>query len=165
MAQVYISIGSNIDAERKIREAVSALQQYFGNVELSSVYESEAVGFDGDNFLNLVAGVSTDQDIERVNGILHKIEDEYGRTREGPRFSSRTIDLDLLLYDDVIYHQNGIQIPRDEILKNAFVLQPLAELAPGTIHPEQNKTMQALWDVFDKSAQQLWAIDFDWNLS
>jgi 2-amino-4-hydroxy-6-hydroxymethyldihydropteridine diphosphokinase len=160
MARVYISIGSNIEAEENIRLAISALKNHFGEVTLSSVYESEAVGFDGDNFLNLVAGLNTDDDIFTVAQTLRSIEDQHGRDRSGPRFSARTVDLDLLLYDDVILHEEKLDIPRDEITKNAFVLWPLAEIAPQQMHPEQNRTMLDLWKDFDKTSQRLWPIDF-----
>lgn len=160
MAKIYISIGSNIDAEKNIRLAIHALQDHYGKLILSSVYESESVGFDGDNFLNLVAGLKTDEDVHTVVNNLRKIEDENGRVRSGPRFSARTVDLDLLLYDDLVLKEDGIEIPRDEITKNAFVLLPLEEIAPQLIHPESGLTMCDLWMQFDKESQKLWAIDF-----
>lgn len=160
MARVYISIGSNIEAEENIRFAISALKHHFGDLILSSVYESEAVGFDGDNFLNLVAAFDTDEDIFTLAQTLRNIEDNQGRNRSGPRFSARTVDLDLLLYDDVILHDAKLDIPRDEILTNAFVLWPLAEIAPQIIHPEKKQTMSALWEGFDKASQRLWPVDF-----
>lgn len=160
MARVYISIGSNIDAENNIRLAVHALQQHYGKLILSSVYESEAVGFDGDNFLNLVAGLNTDEDVHVVAETLRKIEDDNGRDRSGPRFSARTVDLDLLLYDDLVVEEAGLQLPRDEITKNAFVLLPLEEIAPQLIHPVSGNTMCDHWLNFDKNSQRLWPIEF-----
>lgn len=160
MAKIYISIGSNIDAENNIRLAVRALQDHYGKLILSSVYESESIGFDGDNFLNLVASLKTDEDVFAVAVALRKIEDENGRDRSGPRFSSRVVDLDLLLYDDLILHDGNLELPRDEITKNAFVLLPLEEIAPQLIHPETGKTMCDHWLNFDKESQKLWAIDF-----
>ena len=160
MAKIYISIGSNIDADKNIRVAIHALQDHYGKLILSSVYESEAVGFEGDNFLNLVAGLTTDEDVYAVAATLRKIEDENGRDRSGPRFSSRSVDLDLLLYDDLILQEEGLDIPRDEITKNAFVLLPLDEIASQLIHPVSGKTMCDHWINFDKSSQKLWVIDF-----
>ena len=160
MARVYISIGSNIEAEKNVRFAIDALKKQYGDVSLSSVYESEAVGFDGDNFLNLVAALDTEEDVFTVAATLREIEDRHGRDRSGPRFSARTVDLDLLLYDDVIIHQDRLDIPRHEILKNAFVLWPLAEIAPHQVHPENKQTMAELWDAFDKTSQRLWPIEF-----
>ena len=160
MARVYISIGSNIDAENNVRLAVTALQEHYGKLILSSVYESEAVGFEGDNFLNLVVGLNTDEDVHAVAATLRKIEDENGRDRSGPRFSARTVDLDLLLYDDLVIDEEGLQIPRYEITKNAFVLLPLEEIAPQLIHPISGNTMCDHWLNFDKDSQKLWPIAF-----
>lgn len=160
MARVYISIGSNIDAENNVRLAVHALQEHYGKLILSSVYESEAVGFKGDNFLNLVAGLNTDEDVHTVADTLRKIEDDNGRDRSGPRFSPRTVDLDLLLYDDLVVQEEGLQLPRDEITKNAFVLLPLEEIAPQLIHPLSGNTMCDHWLNFEKESQKLWPIEF-----
>jgi len=163
VARIYISLGSNIDAETHLRRGVAALQEHFGNVVLSPVYESEAVGFSGDNFLNLVAGLDTDLPVPAVVDILHRIEDENGRVRSGPRFSARTLDLDLLLYDDCVQGpEPGPELPRDEILKNAFVLWPLAEIAPDLRHPVVGRTMGELWAAFDKTSQPIWPVPFSW---
>lgn len=163
MARIYISIGSNIDAEKNIRLAIHALQEHYGKLILSSVYESEAVGFNGDNFLNLVAGLNTEEDVHTVVATLRTIEDENGRDRSGPRFSSRTVDLDLLLYDDLVLHEEGLDIPRDEITKNAFVLLPLDEIAPQLIHPVSGNTICDYWSSFNKESQKLWPIEFKLN--
>jgi 2-amino-4-hydroxy-6-hydroxymethyldihydropteridine diphosphokinase len=160
MAKIYISIGSNIDAEKNIRLAIQALQDHYGKLVLSSVYESEAVGFDGDNFLNLVAAAKTEEDVHTVVATLRKIEDANGRDRSGPRFSARTVDLDLLLYDDLILKENGLELPRGEITSNAFVLLPLDEIASQLIHPVSGKTMCDHWLNFDKDSQKLWRIEF-----
>lgn len=160
MARVYISIGSNIDAENNVRLAIHALQEHYGKLILSSVYESEAVGFEGDNFLNLVAGLNTEEDVHTVAATLRKIEDDNGRDRSGPRFSSRTVDLDLLLYDDLILQEEDLALPRDEITKNAFVLLPLEEIAPQLIHPVSGNTMCDHWMSFDQDSQKLWPIEF-----
>lgn len=162
MPQVYISIGSNIEPAKNVRLAVTALHEYFGELKISSVYESEAVGFEGDNFYNLVVGLNTDLDVNEVNRLLHEIEDRYGRERTGPRFSARTIDLDLLLYDDLVMSEGKLVLPREEILQNAFVLWPLAEIAPDVVHPLEKASMSELWDGFDKSKQQLTPIGFEW---
>jgi len=160
MAKIYISIGSNIDAENNIRLAVHALQEQYGKLIISPVYESEAVGFDGDNFLNLVVSLKTDDDVHTVAATLRKIEDDNGRDRSGPRFSSRIVDLDLLLYDDLILKEDNIELPRDEITKNAFVLLPLEEIAPQLIHPITGQTMCDHWMSFDKKSQKLWSVEF-----
>lgn len=161
MARIYISIGSNIDAETHLRQAVTALRERYGTLVLSSVYESEAVGFTGDNFLNMVVGLDTDENVETVVSSLRAIEDRYGRERSGPRFSARSIDLDLLLYDDVVRHEPGLDLPRGEITRNAFVLRPLAEIAPQRMHPERGETMAQLWGHYDKTSQKLWPVPLD----
>lgn len=163
MPRVYISIGSNIEPARHVRLAVMALHEFYGKLDISSVYESEAVGFEGDNFYNLVVGLDTQQDVNEVNRTLHDIEDRYGRERSGPRFSARRIDLDLLLYDDLVMAEGKLVLPREEILQNAFVLRPLAEIAAELVHPVEKQTIAALWQAFDKSQQQLAPIAFDWH--
>ncbi|MDH5446264.1 MAG: 2-amino-4-hydroxy-6-hydroxymethyldihydropteridine diphosphokinase [Gammaproteobacteria bacterium] len=162
MSRVYVSIGSNIEPARHVRLAVTALHEYFGKLDISRVFESEAVGFDGDNFYNLVVGLDTELDVNNVNKILHEIEDRYGRERNGPRFSARSIDLDLLLFDDLVMTEDKLVLPREEILQNAFVLWPLAEIAPDLVHPTKKESIAVLWNQFDKSKQQLEPIIFDW---
>ena len=162
MARIYISIGSNIEAERHLRLAIGELRKYYGELELSSVYESEAVGFDGDNFLNMVVGLDTDEEVHTVLQTLREIEDRHGRIRGGPRFSARTLDLDLLLYDDLVVKEEALDLPRGEIIQNAFVLWPLAEIAPEIMHPVEQQSMAALWQGFDKESQKLWPITIDW---
>ena len=163
MAKIYISLGSNIDRERNTRAGIRALRQRFGELELSSVYESEAVGFEGDAFYNMVIACDVSEDVHSANRALAEIEDAHGRDRSGPRFSSRTLDLDLLLYDDLVLDEKGLKLPREEILKNAFVLWPLAEIAPARIHPLAGKTYAELWDDFDKSKENLAPVEFECN--
>lgn len=148
MPRVYISIGSNIDRENNIRGAVRMLRQRYGTLTLSRVYETPAEGFDGEAFYNLVAGLDTDEPVERVRQALANIETAHGRNRGGARFSARTLDLDLLLYDDLVRHADSVDIPRGEITQYAFVLGPLAELAPDLKHPETGERLRAMWDKF-----------------
>ena len=159
MTSIFISIGSNIDRQQHIRGAIQALHQRYGPLQCSAVYESEAVGFDGDNFYNLVVGAATTQTIEQVIAALRAIEQQHGRQRDGVRYSSRTLDLDLLLYGDVIRHDDQVDIPRDEIEHYAFVLQPLAEIAPQQRHPERGLSYADLWQQFDKSELRQWRTD------
>ena len=144
-ATAYVGMGSNLDRENMLRRAVAALRQQFGEVRLSPVYDSAAVGFDGSDFLNLVASFDSDLDAGELVAIFHDIEDRLGRDRSLPKFASRPIDLDLLLYGDSIIDLPGLRIPRPEILENAFVLRPLQDLAPQFTHPENGETMAALW--------------------
>ena len=160
MPRVYLSLGSNIDRESNIRKGLQALAQQFGAMVLSRVYESESVGFQGDNFLNLVAGIDTDISIGELQVAIKKIEDDNGRERSGPKFSSRTLDIDILTYGDFAGVESGVSLPRDEITKNAFVLLPLAEVAAQEIHPLENKSYALMWDEYDKSQQKLWVVNF-----
>ena len=154
MARVYVSIGSNVEREANIRAAVQALRKRFGILKLSSVYENRPIGFEGTNFYNLVAAFDTDESPEAVNAILHDIEHQFGRERGAARFSSRTIDLDLLLYDELV-RDDALRIPRPEITEYACILRPLAELAPGLTHPVTGLTYAEMWKRFNYRAQPL----------
>lgn len=152
---VTVSIGSNINREYYIREAVSALRERFGELKVSPVYETAAVGFDGEDFLNLVVSFETEIDVYQVSALLKGIEDKLGRDRSQPKFSARSIDLDLLTYADLILNESGIQIPRDEILENAFVLKPLSDLEADTDHPQLGINYQTLWDKMRAGAGRI----------
>lgn len=162
MAEVFLSLGSNIDRERHIRAGLDALADQFGELRVSRVFESEAVGFDGDDFYNLVVGIHTRLPVGQLALHLRKIEDDNGRLRAGPKFSARTLDIDILLYDDLTGTIDGVKLPRGEIQMNAFVLQPLAELAPGHRHPITGETFAQMWAEYDKSKQKLWPVEFSW---
>ncbi|ALS99491.1 2-amino-4-hydroxy-6-hydroxymethyldihydropteridine diphosphokinase [Lacimicrobium alkaliphilum] len=162
MAQIYISLGSNVDREKHTRAGLQALHQSFGELQLSSLFESEAVGFDGKPFYNMVIGAITTKTMPEVAHLLKQIEADNGRVRGGKKFSPRTLDLDLLLYDDLVTDEL-VQLPRGEILYNAFVLWPLAEIAPERRHPLVQQSYAQLWQDFDKNKQQLWTIPFSWT--
>lgn len=160
MPRVYIGIGSNIDRETNIREGINAIKQQFGTVDVSSVYESEAYGFEGDNFYNLVAGFSTELSLIELVEKLREIEYSFGRKRHEERFLSRTLDLDLLLYNGIVRHDDEFDLPRQDITEYSFVLCPLAELAGGEKHPELGNTFNEMWQQFNKDKQKLWKVDF-----
>ncbi|MEX0605027.1 MAG: 2-amino-4-hydroxy-6-hydroxymethyldihydropteridine diphosphokinase [Marinobacter sp.] len=161
-ARVYISIGTNIERERHITAALDALALQFGDLDISTVYESEAVGFDGEHFLNLVVAIQTTQSVAALSRIFKQIEADNGRRRDQPKFSARTLDLDILTYGDRTGNVEGVQLPRGEILKNAFVLQPLAEIAPEALHPLVGKRYSELWQAYDRD-QKLWPVPFNWQ--
>ena len=140
----FLGIGSNIEPERNIRSAVDALSEAFEAVRLSTAYRCTPVGFEGDDFINLVAAVQTTLPPLELNRVLHGIEDEHGRDRSVPRWSSRTLDIDILLYDDLWLMGPRLEIPRKEITEMAHVLIPLAELAPELVHPVFRKTTTEL---------------------
>ncbi|HAT40146.1 MAG TPA: 2-amino-4-hydroxy-6-hydroxymethyldihydropteridine diphosphokinase [Rheinheimera sp.] len=161
MAQIFISLGSNADREFHIRQALHELTAVFGTLQLSRLYESEAVGFCGDAFYNMVVGAYTQLSIAECVQVFKAIEDRYGRVRDASRYSGRTLDLDLLIYDAVIC-DSPAQLPRDEILENAYVLLPLAEIAPNLLHPTEQISYQTLWQQYKKS-QKLWPIPFHFS--
>jgi 2-amino-4-hydroxy-6-hydroxymethyldihydropteridine diphosphokinase len=162
MAKVYVSIGSNIERDKHITAALDALADYFGDLLISSVYESEAVGFAGDHFFNLVAGFDTQLSVGELSALLQDVEHRNGRMRSEIRFSGRTLDIDILTYGDCHGVFDGITLPRAEILHNAFVLLPLAEIAPTFEHPLEHKTCARLWQAYERN-QKLWKVDFIWR--
>jgi 2-amino-4-hydroxy-6-hydroxymethyldihydropteridine diphosphokinase len=151
MPKGYISIGSNIDRDKNILASLQALAHNFGKLTISSIYESEPVGFTGDTFYNLVVGFNSELDVKEVAKQLRQIELDNGRTRDSQKFSARTLDLDLILYDDLILNDGRLRIPRDEIERYAFVLEPLAEIAPTLKHPISHLSYAELWEKFDKT--------------
>lgn len=159
-----MSIGSNVERERNVRAAVRALKTSFRNVELSPVYQSRAEGFDGDDFYNLAARFDADEPLERLCERLTGIEAAQGRVRSGPRFAPRTLDIDVLLYGDVIRHDERFDIPRRDILTYAHVLGPLATLAPDLQHPETGERLADHWRWF-RDKQVLREVPLDPDVS
>ncbi|ABL99037.1 2-amino-4-hydroxy-6-hydroxymethyldihydropteridinediphosphokinase [Shewanella amazonensis] len=162
MTRIYISVGSNIEPEKYLRNAAVALRAHLGELQLSPVYQSEAVGFEGEHFLNMVIGADTSLGISDLVALLKQIELDNGRKPGAKKFSARTLDLDLLLFGDVVCHE-PIELPRAEIRYNAFVLWPLADIAPEWVHPLAGQTYAELWQQFDKQSQRLWPVAFSWN--
>ena len=163
MPRGYISIGSNIDKDKNIPASLRALEQAFGNLTVSSIYESDPVGFTGDAFYNLIVGFDSDLEVKTVAKQLRQIELDNGRTRDSKKFSARTLDLDLILYGDLIINDGRLQIPRDEIERYAFVLEPLAEVAPTLKHPISHISYADLWEKFDKSGLKQKLITPSWS--
>lgn len=164
MNRIYISVGSNIEPEKYLKHARDALAGRLGELWLSPVYQSEAVGFEGEHFLNMVIGAQTELGIAELVALFKQIELENGRKPGAKKFSARTLDLDLLLYGDQVCVE-PIELPRAEILHNAFVLWPLADLAPELKHPLSGQTYGELWAQFDKQSQRLWPVAFSWDSS
>lgn len=160
MTQVFLGLGSNLEREKNIRAGLAALKDLLGELIVSPVYESESVGFKGSHFYNLVVSAKTELTIAQLSEALKKIEDENGRVRTGPKFSPRTLDLDILTYGDFVGVEAGVELPRAEITENAFVLLPLSELAPNELHPQLQKKYAQIWAGYDKSLQSLWVVDF-----
>jgi 2-amino-4-hydroxy-6-hydroxymethyldihydropteridine diphosphokinase len=151
MRRGYISLGSNINQEQNTCAALRALENLYGTLITSNVYETEAVGFVGDPFYNLIIGFDSDQDVKAITKQLRQIEKDQGRTRDSRRYAARTLDLDLILYGDLIISDGRLQLPRDEIERYSFVLEPLVEIAPALIHPVSKKSIAEIWRNFDKA--------------
>ncbi|MGN6384418.1 MAG: 2-amino-4-hydroxy-6-hydroxymethyldihydropteridine diphosphokinase [Dyella sp.] len=148
MARVYLSLGSNVEPQRYLPAALDELRARFGALAVSPAYRTKSVGFDGADFVNLAVGLDTDLSPAELNDWLHALEDRQGRRRDVPRFSDRTLDLDIVFYDRLVTEGPGhLQIPRDE-LKHAFVLRPIADIAPHFVHPVTGRTMAELWAAF-----------------
>ena len=154
---VYLSAGSNIAPESHLRMACRRLEAVYGELTLSSVYRNQSLGFSGDDFLNMVIGFSTTETPELIVERLERLHDQANRKRQANPFSSRTLDLDLLLYGDLV--RERLKVPRDDIEKYGFVLGPLAEVAPQLRHPLTGETMSELWVNFDKDRHPMRKVD------
>ena len=153
MTEVYLGIGSNIDRETSVQNGLTALKSLYGQLQISPVYESAAFGFEGADFYNLVVGFETDFDIDKIEAQLKEIEHQSGRKKSDSSYRPRTLDIDLLLYGDLICDKH--ELPRVDIIKYAFVLKPLCDLVPDLVHPVENKTINELWKNFDSPNQEI----------
>lgn len=155
MARVYLSLGSNLEPQRYLSVAIEALRARFGDLTVSPAYRSRAIGFDGADFVNLAVGLDTDLSPVALNDWLHALEDRHGRRRDVPRYADRTLDVDIVFYDDLVTEGAGhLQIPRQE-LRHAFVLKPIADIAPDLRHPLSGLSMAALWARFPAEREPL----------
>lgn len=160
--QVSLSLGSNIDRTRNIRSAIDTLYEAFNVIAISPVYESEAVGFDGAPFYNLMVLIETTLSLSEVNKTLKVIEDQHGRVRTGPKFSSRTLDIDVVTYGDFVGELDGVELPRPELFYNAFVMLPMIDLLGSAIEPKTGKAYKALATTI-RQGQRLAKIPFSFT--
>jgi 2-amino-4-hydroxy-6-hydroxymethyldihydropteridine diphosphokinase len=165
MAKVFVSIGSNVEREHHFSLALELLTERFGELQRSNVYESAAVGFDGDPFFNMVVAFNSDAEPRQIVSVLHQIERKCGRQRGAKRFAPRTMDLDLLLVGDRVMREENIVLPHEEISTQAFVLRPLVELAGECRHPVSGDTLAAMWSRLQSSAGSLRKVDFQSRLN
>jgi 2-amino-4-hydroxy-6-hydroxymethyldihydropteridine diphosphokinase len=159
MSQVYVAIGSNINPEANIAKAARELQRLFPDARFSSWYRNRAVGFEGDDFVNGVVGFTTDLPLRSVIEHLHAVEAACGRPRNAPRWAPRAMDLDVLLYDNVVCAEPTLTLPRPDLLKRPYMLGPMAEIAPEVVHPTAGLTIGELWQQFDRDAHSMTRID------
>ena len=162
---VYVAAGSNVDAERHLAFAVRELEREFGPLTVSRAYRNTAVGFDGPDFINLVAGFGTALALAQVIARLQDIERRCGRPANAPKWAPRTMDLDILLYGDQVLDEPGRKLPRPDLLRRAYMLGPLAEIAPQLVHPTAHKTIVELWAAFERTAHPLQEVALDLGAS
>ena len=159
MSVAYLGLGSNVNARAHIAAGISALREKFSDVRLSPAYQTAAVGFDGDDFINLTASIDTGLQPIELKNFLNDLEDRHGRLRDVPKFSDRTLDIDILLFDDLYLLSPVLEIPRPEIMKFAHVLKPLADLAPDLVHPISRKTIDEIWRDYPGDRDSLQVIE------
>lgn len=162
MSRVFLGLGSNCQALRHLGLALDALSDRYGKLDFSSVYQSKAVGFAGDDFLNLVVGLAADEPVATLSNWLKNLEARHGRRRDGAGSEHLPLDVDILTYDALVGEFDGVRLPRTEILQNAFVLQPLAEIAGDEFHPILQRSYRELWQAYPKQ-QSLWKVPFTWR--
>ncbi len=164
MPAVYVAVGSNVEPERNLALAARELHRHFPDVRFSPWYRNRAVGFEGQDFINFVAGFTTELPIDGVLSCLHAIEALCGRPREAPRWAPRTMDLDVLLYGDLVCNEPRLKLPRPDLLKRAFMLGPLAALVPDLVHPTEQLSIGELWQRFDRAAHPLLEVAPSWSV-
>jgi len=159
MTRVYAGLGSNVDKDKNITAGLKSLASHFSHLVISTIYESKPFGVDGDNYYNLVVGFDTDLSALEVVRIFKSIESSSGRIPASQNTSSKTIshtlDIDLLLFGDLIQHDDQIDVPRNDIKQYSFVICPLAEIAGDFKHPETELSLAEMWQSFDKDSHQL----------
>jgi 2-amino-4-hydroxy-6-hydroxymethyldihydropteridine diphosphokinase len=155
MPRVFVAAGSNVDPEGNLAMAAREMARAFPDIRFSPWYRNRAVGFEGEDFINFVTGFTTDLPIRDVQARLQAIEEQCGRPRGAPRWAPRAMDLDILLCDDLVCDEPGLKIPRPDLLKRAYMLGPMADLAPQVMHPTEHVTIGELWQRFDRAAHPM----------
>jgi len=150
MPEIFASLGSNQQPENNIISAVAAIRRRFGPLTCSTVYQNKAVGFEGDDFLNMVLSLQTGIEPREVREIFRQIEADHGRTRQEKKFASRTLDIDLILYGGRVIDEGQLKLPHENILEYAFVLRPLSEIAPGLLHPSRRQSYRQIWREYQR---------------
>jgi 2-amino-4-hydroxy-6-hydroxymethyldihydropteridine diphosphokinase len=161
LSEVYVAAGSNVEPVVNLRRALAVLRAHYPGLRHSRAWRNPAVGFEGDDFVNLVVGFATDESPHRVLERLHEAEAACGRSRGAPRWAPRSMDLDMLLYGDRLSDEPGLRLPRPDLLLRAYMLRPMAELAPELRHPTLGVTMRELWERFDREAHPMQEVDLD----
>ena len=161
---VYVAAGSNVAPLENLRRALDVLDRRFAPLRLSHAYANAAVGFTGDDFVNLAVGFTTALGVQDVIAQLHEAEAACGRARTAPKWAPRSMDLDILLYGDTVVTGPALTLPRPDLLVRPYMLGPLAEIAPRLVHPVVHRTIAALWrDMQQRESHALRPVAFDWH--
>ena len=155
MARVFVAAGSNVDPIANLRTALNALARRYEGLNVSPAYRNKAVGFEGDDFINLVVTFDTDDVPAKVREQLQRVETLCGRPANAPKWAPRPMDLDILLFGQLISDVPGLVLPRPDLIRRAYMLRPMADIAPEVRHPVLGKTMRELWEGFDRDAHPL----------
>jgi 2-amino-4-hydroxy-6-hydroxymethyldihydropteridine diphosphokinase len=159
VTEVYIAAGSNIDPVNHLRMALDELRQLYPSLVVSPAYRNKSVGFAGEDFINLVVGFVTDEPVARVREQLQRVETRCGRSANSPKWAPRSMDLDILLYGQLINDEPGLVIPRPDLLRRPYMLKPMADIAPDVPHPLVKKTMRELWESFDSAGHEMVGVE------
>lgn len=161
MIDVYVAAGSNIEPEKYLARALRALAAAYGPLTLSPAYRNRAVGFDGADFINLVVGFRTEDEVTDVRQQLQRVEAACDRPPDAPKWAPRTMDLDILLFGDLVSNEPGLKIPRPDLIKRPYMLKPMADIAPDVRHPTLGKTMRELWESFEDAEHAMVEVFLD----
>ena len=161
--QAYVAAGSNVDPVVNLRKALDLLAARYESLRVSPAYRNAAVGFTGDDFVNLVVGIATAQPVRELLGALHAVEEVCGRARLHPKWAPRAMDLDVLVYGDLVVDEPDLKLPRPDLVRRAYMLKPLVDLAPELRHPTLGTTMRELWRGVEATAPVLTPIDLGWQ--
>ena len=163
IVQTFVAIGSNVDPAERMLQAARAIRQRFADARFSRCYRNPAYGFEGPDFYNAVTGFSTTLPLDALLPSLREIEARCGRERADARWAPRRMDLDLLLYGDVVGAGPGYTLPRRDLSRRVYMLGPLAELAPDLLYPPSGPTIARLWEQFPQSEHLLTPLPLDLN--
>ncbi len=159
MPEVYVAAGSNIAPGARLREALAFIEDDYGPLKVSPTYRNAAVGFEGEDFLNLAIGISTDEGVWQVVERLRAIETRCGRPRDAPKWAARAMDLDIVLYGSLVCSEPGLTLPRLDLVRRAYMLKPVADIAPDVVHPTLGMRLAELWEEFDSGGHELVTVD------
>jgi 2-amino-4-hydroxy-6-hydroxymethyldihydropteridine diphosphokinase len=152
---VFVAAGSNVNPSEHLRIALAEIERIYAPLRVSPAYRNKAVGFDGEDFINLVVAFDTDEPVEQVRERLQAVEAVCGRLRDAPRWAPRTMDLDILLYGDRVNDEPGLVLPRPDLVRRPYMLKPMADLDPDFVHPTLGKTMRELWRDLERENHEM----------